>query len=164
MNSRRLSLALVLLALVGAASFGWYRFVAYPTPISCGYCNRPLHANSMVTAEIAGKKTKACCARCAISEANQQHKSVWLIEIHDYRSGKEFPPANGWFVEGSRVIVCEHDMAHMNENKEMPDMVFDRCSPGTLAFANKPDADAFVAQNGGTVLSFGQLMSEARYQ
>jgi nitrous oxide reductase accessory protein NosL len=55
-------------------------------------------------------------------------------------------------------------MANMGEHKNMPDMVFDRCSPGTLAFASKPEADAFVAQNGGAVLSFNQLMSEARYQ
>ena len=87
-----------------------------------------------------------------------------LIEVHDYRTGKGILPANAWFVEGSRVIVCEHGMANMGEHKNMPDMVFDRCSPGTLAFASKPEADAFVAQNGGAVLSFNQLMSEARYQ
>jgi hypothetical protein len=63
----------------------------------------------MVTAEIAGKRTQACCARCAISEANQQHKPIRLIEVHDYRTGRGFSPANAWFVEGSRVIVCEHD-------------------------------------------------------
>ena len=164
MNSRRIFLTLVFLIVAGAAAFGWFRFVAHPTPVACGYCNRPLHGNSMVTAEIAGKKTQACCARCAISEANQQQKPIRLIEVHDYRTGKGVSPANAWFVEGSRAIVCEHDMANMGEHKDMPDMVFDRCSPGTLAFGSKPDADAFVAQNGGAVLSFNQLMSEARYQ
>jgi len=164
MNSRRIVLTVIFLTIAGAAAFGWFRFVAHPTPVTCGYCNRPLHANSMVTAEIAGKRTQACCARCAISEANQQHKPIRLIEVHDYRTGRGFSPANAWFVEGSRVIVCEHDMAHMGEQKDMPNMGFDRCSPGTLAFTSKPDADAFIAQNGGSVLSLGQLMSEARYQ
>jgi hypothetical protein len=164
MNSRRIILAVILLIVAGAATFGWFRFVAHPTPVACGYCSRPLHINSMVTAEIAGKSTQACCARCAISEANQQHKPIRLIEVHDYRTGKGLSPASASFVEGSRVIVCEHDMANMNEHKDMPDMVFDRCSPGTLAFASKQDAGAFVVQNGGTVLSFDQLMSEARYQ
>jgi hypothetical protein len=118
----------------------------------------------MVTAEIAGKRTQACCARCAISEANQQHKSIRLIEVHDYRTGKKLSPTSASFVEGSRVIVCEHDMANMTEHKDMPDMVYDRCSPGTLSFASRESADAFVAQNGGSILSFDQLMSEARYQ
>ena len=164
MNSRRIVLAVFFLILAGAAAFGWFKFVVHPAPVACGYCSRVLHANSMVIAEIAGKRTQACCARCAISEANQQHKPIRLIEVHDYRTGKGFSPANAWFVEGSRVIVCEHDMAHMGEHNDMPDMVFDRCSPGTLAFASKPEADAFVAQNGGAAISFGQLMSEARYQ
>jgi hypothetical protein len=164
MNSRRIVLAVIILIVAGAAALGWYRFVAHPTQVTCGYCNRPLHANSMVTAEIAGKRTQVCCARCAISEANQQHKPVRLIEVHDYRSGRGFSPDNAWFVEGSRVTVCEHDMANMSEHKDMPNMVFDRCSPGTLAFASKPEADAFVIQNGGTVIAFNQLMSEARYQ
>jgi hypothetical protein len=164
MNSRRIFLTLAFVILAGAAALGWFRFVAHPAPVACGYCSRPLHANSMVSAEIDGKRTQACCARCAISEANQQHRPLRLIEVHDYRSGKSISPAGAWFVEGSRVTVCEHDMAHMGESKDMADMVFDRCSPGTLAFASKPDADAFVAQNGGSVLSLGQLMSEARYQ
>ena len=118
----------------------------------------------MVTAEIAGKRTQACCARCAISEANQQHKPIRLIEVHDYRTGKGILPANAWFVEGSRVIACYHDMTRMGDHKDMQEMAFDRCSPGTLAFANKAEADAFVAQNGGIFLSLGQLMSEAKFQ
>jgi len=164
MNYRRIALAVILLIAVGAAAFGWFKFVAHPNPVACGYCNRPLHANSMITAEIAGKQTQACCARCGISEANQQHKPIRMIEVRDYRTGKGLSPASAWFVEGSRVTVCDHDMSHMGEHKAMPDMVFDRCSPGTLAFASQPEADAFVADNGGSVVSFNQLMSEARYQ
>ena len=164
MSSRRMVLTVIFLVVAGAGVFGWFGIVVHPAPVACGYCNRPLHANSMVTAEIAGKRTQACCARCAISEANQQHKAIRLIEVHDYSTGKGLSPASTSFVEGSRVTVCEHDMANMSEHRDMPDMVFDRCSPGTLAFAAKPEADAFAAQNGGAVLSFDQLMSEARYQ
>ena len=98
------------------------------------------------------------------NEANQRRKSIRLLEVSDYRSGKQISPSNAWFVEGSRVIACTHDMTRMGENKDMQDMQFDRCSPGTLAFAGKPDADEFTAQNGGTVLSLEQLMSEAKFQ
>jgi hypothetical protein len=164
MNFRRIVLMAIVLVVAGSAAFLWFKLVAHPAPVACGYCSRPLHARSMVTAEIAGKKTQACCARCAISEANQQHKPLRLIEVRDYPSGKGIAPEGASFVEGSRTIVCEHDMANRNEHQDMPDMVFDRCSPGTLAFASKQDADAFVARNGGSVLSLHQLMSEARYQ
>jgi len=164
MNSRRIFLTGIFVVVAGAVSYGWFRFVAHPTPVVCGYCNRPLHANSKVTAEIAGKRTEVCCARCAINEANQRRKPIRLLEVSDYRSGKEISPSNAWFVEGSRVIACTHDMTRMGENKDMQDMQFDRCSPGTLAFAGKPDADEFTAQNGGTVLSLEQLMSEAKFQ
>jgi hypothetical protein len=164
MNSRRIIIPVLFLMVAGAAVFGWYRLVVHPTPAVCGYCSRALHKNSEVTAEIAGKRTVACCARCAITEANQQHKPLRLIEVHDYSSGKAISPVGAWFVEGSRVIACYHDMTRMGEHKDMQEMAFDRCSPGTLAFSSRPAADAFVAQNGGAVLSLVQLMSEAKFQ
>jgi len=164
MNSRKIALAGILLVVLGAMAFGWYKFVAHPKPVVCGYCIRPLHANLMVTAEIDGKKTQVCCARCAISEANQERKPVRLLVVHDYRSGRAITPANAWFVEGSHAMACDHDAMRMNEMKGTQELVFDRCSPGIFTFANKQDADAFTAQNGGTVISYGQLMSEARFQ
>src|ERR1035441_1347767 len=36
MNSRRIILAAILLIVAGAATFGWFRFVAHPTPVACG--------------------------------------------------------------------------------------------------------------------------------
>ena len=164
MNSRRMVLTGMWVLAAGGAAIGWYKFVARPTRTVCGYCNRPLHSNSMVTAEIEGKRTQACCARCAISEANQLHKALRLVEVHDYHSSKALLPENAWFVEGSRVIACEHEMTRMGDHKDMQDMAFDRCSPGTLAFANQSDAESFEARNGGTVRSLLQLMSEARFQ
>jgi nitrous oxide reductase accessory protein NosL len=43
-------------------------------------------------------------------------------------------------------------------------MAFDRCSPGTLTFATQQEAGDFSAANGGRVISFAQLMSEAKFQ
>jgi hypothetical protein len=125
---------------------------------------RPLHANLRVTAEIAGKRAQVCCARCAISEANQEHKPLHLIEVHDYSTGKAVTPERAWFVEGSRAMACDHDAMRMDEMKQTQELAYDRCSPGTFSFANKSDADAFVATNGGTVLSFAQLMSEVHFK
>jgi hypothetical protein len=164
MNVRRIVFAGILIVVASAVTFGWYRYVAHPTPVACDYCNRPLHANLSVTAEIAGKRAQACCTRCAISEANQEHKALRLITVHDYRSGRAISPDGAWFVEGGSVMACEHESMPMNEMKGTDAMAFDRCTPGTFAFAERKDADGFVARNGGSVLSFAQLMSEARYQ
>ena len=164
MNIRRIALAVALLIIAGAVVFGWFRVVAPPTPVACGYCNRPLHANLTVTAEIAGRRAQVCCARCAISEANQERKPLRLITVHDYSSGRAISPASAWFVEGSRAVACDHDAMRMNEMKGTDAMAYDRCSPGTFAFAERGVADGFVAQNGGAVLSFAQLMGEARFQ
>ena len=164
MNFRRIALTVTVVILAGAGVFGWYRFVAHPKPVACSYCLRPLHSNLMVTAEIDGKRAEVCCPRCAITEANQQRKPVRLITVHDYSTGKAMSPETAWYVEGSRVVVCEHGMMHMDEMKETQEMAFDRCSPGTLTFATKQQAEDFTAANGGTVISFGQLMSEAHYQ
>jgi hypothetical protein len=164
MNSRRIALTVTLLLIAGASVFAWYRVVAHPNPVACGYCLRPLHANVKVTAEIDGKRTEVCCPRCAITEANQEHKPVRLIAVHDYSTGNAMPPEAAWYVEGSRVIACDHAGMHMDDMKGTQEMAYDRCSPGTLTFATRQQAEDFTAANGGAAISFGQLMSEAKFQ
>jgi len=164
MNSRRIALTVTLLILVGAGVFGWYRIVDHPKPVTCGYCLRPLHANVKVTAEIDGKRVEVCCPRCAITEANQERKPVHLITVHDYSTGKAMSPEGAWYVEGSRVLACDHVGMHMDDMKDAQPMTYDRCSPGTLTFATKQQAEDFTAANDGTAISFAQLMSEARCQ
>jgi len=152
----------VAVAVVGVSAYAWMHYVVHPKPTECGYCLRPLHENLRVTAEIDGKRTEVCCPHCAITEANQQHKQLKLITVHDYPTGNDVKPENAWYVEGSRVNACEREGMHMNEMKETQDLAFDRCSPGTFTFVNKANADAFAAQNGGSVMSFGQLMQEVQ--
>ena len=164
MNIRRIAITAALLILMGAGGFKWYKTIATPVPVSCGYCLRPLHANVQVTSEIEGKRAEACCPRCAITEANQEHKSVRLIIVHDYSTGKALKPEEAWYVEGSRVLACDHTAMRMDDMKDMQDMTYDRCSPGTLTFATKQQAQDFTLANGGYAISFGQLMSEARFQ
>ena len=117
-----------------------------------------------MTAEIDGKRADVCCPHCAITEANQQHKPLKLITVHDYPTGDALQPEKAWYVEGSRVNACDRDGMHMNEMKETQDLAFDRCSPGTFTFANRASADAFVAHSGGSVLSFPQVMREVRFK
>jgi len=164
MNSRRITFALLVLIVAGAATFGWFKFIARPAPVACRYCLRPLHANVKVTAEIDGKRAEVCCPRCAITEANQEQRPLRLITVHDYSTGKAMSPDKAWYVEGSRVLACEHGAMHMDDMKDTQEMAFDRCSPGTLTFATQQEAGDFSAANGGAVISFAQLMSEAKFQ
>ena len=125
----------------------------------CGFCARHLHREAAVIAEIDGKRHHVCCAHCAITEGLQEHKPVKLIEVTDYKSGRKLDPSRAWYVDGSRIVVCTHDMTHMNEMKQVENTMFDRCSPGTFAFATHDDADAFAAKNGGVVRSLGEMLA-----
>jgi len=156
--------ASVVLLILGICGYAWQRYILHPKPMACGYCLRSLHANLRVTAEIDGNRADVCCAHCAITEANQQHKPLKLITVHDYPTGNALAPEKAWFVEGSRAQACEHDAMHMNEMKETQDLAFDRCSPGTFAFANRVNAEAFIAQNGGSIVNFQELMQEVHVQ
>ena len=164
MTFKRVFIASILLVGAGLLGYGWFRYVVHPKPVTCGYCRRPLKSDLSVTAEIDGKQAIVCCARCAITEANQQHKPVRLITVHDHVTGRALGPAGAWFVENSQAVACNHDAIRMDEMKDTQSLAFDRCSPGTFAFQNKADAEAFIARNGGSVLSYTELMREARYQ
>jgi hypothetical protein len=164
MKLKAFAVSLVALVGLGAATYAWMHYVVHPQPHECGYCLRPLHDNLRVTAEIDGKRAEVCCPHCAITEANQQHKPLKLIVVHDYTTGKTVTPENAWYVEGSRIMACQHDAMHMNEMKETQDLAFDRCSPGTFTFANRASAEAFIAQNGGSLLSFELLMQEVHFK
>jgi hypothetical protein len=151
-------------AVAAVLSFGWYFAMHRSLEKECGLCGRPLRKELTVIAEVGGLRRHVCCARCAITEANQEKKPVRFIEVSDYPTGTSLSPERAFFVEGSRAKACEHDMMKMDEMKQPQELAFDRCSPGTFAFARKQDADAFIAQNGGTVLTLQQLMSEVRFK
>ena len=158
--ARRISYAaLSLLVLVAALLvFGEWN-LQHRSEAVCGFCARHIHKQAGVIAEINGKRHHVCCAHCAVTEGLQEHRPVKLIEVTDYNSGRKLDPAHAWYVDGSRVVACTHDMTRMNEMKQVENMSFDRCSPGTFAFATHEDADAFAAKNGGAVLSVGEMLA-----
>ncbi len=153
------SIAVVVLAGLFAAGYFVVRGRAEAT---CGICARHINPKSRVVAEVGGKRRVVCCAHCAITEGRQERQPVRLIEVTDYNTGAPLDPAHAWYVDGSRVVACEHDMTKMDEMKHAEPMAFDRCSPGTFAFRDRQSADAFVAQNGGVVRSLGELMEDVQ--
>ena len=111
-----------------------------------------------VIAEIGGRREHVCCAHCAVTEGIQEHKRVRLIEVTDYTSGRKLDPGGAWYVDGSRIVACTHDMTRMGEMKEIQQAEFDRCSPGTFAFGTREEAKGFVAKNGGSIRSMEELL------
>lgn len=149
----------VLGLLVAAGLFaGGYQVVKERTEASCGICQRHINKRARVVAEIGGRKRVICCAHCARTEGQQENKPVHFIEVTDYPTGERLNPEQAWFVDGSRMMACEHKMAVTDETKRAEQMVFDRCSPGTFAFRDRGAADAFVAENGGTVMGLAEFM------
>jgi nitrous oxide reductase accessory protein NosL len=128
----------------------------------CGFCNRPIQAHLGVIAEVGGQRRHVCCARCALSESRQQRKPLRLLSVTDYASGKSIAPEQAWYVDNSRAFACNHDMSMMDETKHAQTLAFDRCSPGTFAFAQRKDADAFVATNGGVVRRLSEVLGEVQ--
>ena len=147
----------VLVVLAGLVAAG-YRLMANREETFCGFCHRSIHANTKVIAEIDGRRRTVCCARCAVSEAYQEKKPLRLIAVTDYVSGKSLNPGQAYFVDGSRKVLCAHDEAMVDQNKHAEQMTYDRCFPGTYAFAHREDAEVFVRENGGTVMQLQKLL------
>ena len=141
---------------------GGYLLMKRRSETTCGFCARHINPKAHVIAEVGGKRRDVCCAHCAVTEARQERKSLRLIAVTDYPTGKMVSPEGAWFVEDSRVIACEHDMSKMDESKHMEQLAFDRCSPGTFAFSERKAAEAFVAQNGGVLRSLPEVLAEAQ--
>jgi nitrous oxide reductase accessory protein NosL len=147
----------VLIVLAGLVAVG-YRVMANRESGFCGFCHRSIHPNTKVVAEIDGRRRTVCCARCAISEAYQEKKPVRLIAVTDYVTSTSLAPEQAYFVDGSRKVLCAHDEAMLDQSKHMQQMTYDRCFPGTYAFAHREDAEAFVRENGGAVVQLEKLM------
>lgn len=151
--------ALVLLVVVaGLLIFGEWSLHRRSEEV-CGFCARHIHRQAGVIAEIDGKRHHVCCAHCAVTEGLQEHKRVTLIEVTDYNSGRKLDPVHAWYVDGSRIVACTREMSRMDDMKRVENTSFDRCSPGTFAFATHDDADAFAAKNGGLVQSLGEMLA-----
>ncbi len=151
--------ALVLLTLVGGLLIAGRWSVHRRSEEVCGICERHINPQAGVIAEIGGRRRHVCCAHCAVTEGLQEHKPVRLIEVTDYNSGRKLDPRRTWYVDGSRIVACTHDMTRMNEMKQVERTAFDRCSPGTFAFASRGDADAFAAKNGGIVREMEEMLA-----
>lgn len=158
--ARKFSIAgMVLLVIVGGLLLAGQWSLHHQSQEICGICKRHINPQAGVIAQVGERRRHVCCAHCAVTEGLQERKPVRLIEVTDYNSGRKIDPAQAWYVDGSRIVACEHDMTRMDEMKQVQQAAFDRCSPGSFAFATRAEADAFVSRNGGVVRSMGEMLA-----
>lgn len=157
-RQKRLGMAVLAAVALAVLAVGFYDYRQFSEPQVCGFCQRPLKPNLRIVAEVGGRRVEACCVRCAISEAAQEKKPLRVLQVRDYTTGATLRPEDAYYVDDSRAMACDHDMMRMNEMKHSEQMAFDRCSPGTFAFARQADAEAFVQANGGVIRRFAQIL------
>jgi nitrous oxide reductase accessory protein NosL len=158
--ARKVSIvALVLLVVVAGMLIAGQWSLHRRSEEFCNICARHINPQAEVIAEIGGTRHHVCCAHCAVTEGLQERKPVRLIEVTDYGTGRKLDPRQAWYVDGSRINACAHDMTRINEMKQVQPTAFDRCSPGTFAFASRAEADAFAAKNGGAVLAMNEMLA-----
>ncbi len=162
-NKASVYASVTLIVLAGLFA-GGYSLMKRRDQAYCQICRRHIHPEVRVVAVIGGTTRTVCCAHCAITEGRQEGKPVRLISVTDYPTGQMLKPEEAWFVDGSRKVACEHDMAKMDEMKQAERLAFDRCSPGTFAFRDRKAAEDFVADNGGVVLRLPELLREVQSQ
>jgi hypothetical protein len=161
MPRRKTSVYAVLAVIVlGALVLQGHRVVQRRSQTICEVCQRVIKPEAGVLADIGGRQRRVCCARCAITEAQQEHQTLRLLAVTDYPSQKKLDPEKAWYVEGSRLVACDHDAPPLDSSKRAQQVAFDRCSPGAFAFELRADADALVARYGGVVRRHSELMAE----
>lgn len=163
MSQKTKTLAVVLSALfLVAVAAGGYWFLRETKPDACPICQRSIHAHSSAVVNLAGKHVRVCCIRCGITHNFQVGQPGDVVEVTDYLTDRPMKPDGAFYVEGSEISMCDpHGGGMVDETKHPYARVFDRCEPSTYAFAKREDAESFVRQNGGKLLSWEELKKEA---
>lgn len=134
-------------------------------PQVCPICARSIHAHSSAVVVIDNRRVKVCCIRCGITHNFQVGQPGEIAEVTDYNSNAALKPRDSFYVEGSRISMCDpHDSALVDQTKHPYPRIFDRCEPSTYAFSKREDAADFVRSNGGKLLNWEQLEKEAGAQ
>lgn len=152
--------ATILALLIGLGGGAWYELRTRP-PAFCEISGRPIHPDMATVVQVDGKKLYTCCPRCPLTLAVQTGKSVRIIEVTDYVTGRRLKASDAYFVDGSQVEMCSSPRLKSDESRTPYQRLFDRCSPSLLTFAGEEDARRFVNQYGGSIKRLDDLEREA---
>ncbi|MCS7171236.1 MAG: DeoR family transcriptional regulator [Aquificaceae bacterium] len=104
--------------------------------LSCAYCTKPIEKRLEFTYRLKrGRMVKACCAHCGLL----LYKGIKLEDMEscmtwDFINCRPLSCFSAWYVVGSSAVPC--------------------CSPSTIAFTSKEDAEKFSKGFGGVVMDF----------
>jgi hypothetical protein len=160
---RRIAFLVILASLLLTAP-GCRRIDALFHSDRCVLSDRPIHARLAVRVAVdGGPHGEACCLRCAVTYAEQYRKRVRVLWVTDYPTGRRLDPERATYVTGSDVNRCmgPPDQASTGR-REVDRLVWDRCSPSSIAFAKLSDAEAFKRVHGGRIQSFAEVIGAAR--
>lgn len=163
MRARTIIAGIVGLGVVVAALLtGWH--VLNRAPETCPFSGRGIHADTRALVRIGWRNYETCCVRCGITEARQTGKTLRILEIADFETGKLLIAEKAWYVEGSALNPCttETPKAESIDRQTVCLRGFDRCSPSVLGFSSEEHARAFIAQHGGVLKSLADLQKESK--
>lgn len=159
MSIGKITAILSSIVVLAALSLAGYWALRKTEPDICRVCRREIHPQSRAVIEVDSKREAVCCIRCALTVAHQQSVSIRLLEVAEYTTGRPIAPATAFYVEGSRIVLCEkHEPMLLDPTKHPYGRVFDRCEPSVYAFARRDDAEAFAARHGGTLRTLAELL------
>ena len=151
------ALALVLLLVV-------WRLVASlaEEPARCEICARAIHPPTAFSVQRNGAEVWACCPRCGLTILPAVPPAQPVATATDFFTGKRFPAASGFYLEGSDLTPCCSPDVIVDEAKLPCGKCFDRCYPSVIAFARAEDALRFSQDHGGQVVPFDTLVREVK--
>ncbi len=164
MSQKTRALTFILSALfLGAIAAGGFWVLQKSKPEVCPICQRSIHAHSSAVALTDQKRVRVCCIRCGITHNFQVGKPGDVVEVTDFLSDRAMKPSDAFYVEGSRVSLCDpHGSGLIDQTKHPYHRIFDRCEPSTYAFAKREDAERFARENGGALLRWDDLRKEGQ--
>jgi len=161
-------LGVVVAAAFGLGYAGW-RVSSLSRTTICELSGRPIHPNMRTIAFIGNSRKILCCPACALTAGAQTHQPVRFQQLTDYETTRPLRPEDAFAVQGSDLIPC--DLPHHVQTTEIltPEgrpvpVVFDRCSPSILVFANRASAEHLALEHGGHVGSFLELANASILQ
>jgi RNase P subunit RPR2 len=162
MSQSRKALSVIFSAMVLMASaIGGFWLVQKTKPEVCSICERSIHPHSSAVVFIQGKRVRICCIRCGITHNFQVGKPGEVVQVTEFLSDRQTRPSDAFYVEGSQVSMCDpHQKSLIDQTKHPYHRIFDRCEPSTYAFAKREDAENFVRENGGKLLTWDELKKE----
>ena len=72
--------------------------------------------------------------------------------VTDLASGELIDARKAYVIVASNVNYCMQGDTHLDEHKQPAPMMFDRCSPSMISFADLDEAKRFSVEHGGEVV------------